>query len=304
MAYLGTKPANQVIDSTLIADGTVTTADLANGAVSPAKLSTGAPTWDTSSNVGIGTGTTTGGNTILDLKKTGTEYGCNIRFQNNYNTSTYVGLAGDATGDVIFYNGAASNNIFYTNATERMRIDSSGNLLIGTTAPVYGIEKVSIVYDNSSKVGTTYYCASGTYTWAAINFLNAGTSQVGYIYPNSTSTQYSTSSDYRLKENITPMTGALNTVAQLKPCTYVWKLTGETSQGFIAHELQEVVPECVSGEKDAVEVYVDKDGVEQTRPKYQGIDTSFLVATLTAAIQELKAIVDAQAERIAALEQA
>jgi len=81
------------------------------------------------------------------------------------------------------------------------------------------------------------------------------------------------------------MTGALATVSALKPVTYKWKSTGETSQGFIAHELQAVVPDCVTGEKDAIDV--------EGKPVYQGIDTSFLVATLTAAIQELKAEFDA-----------
>jgi hypothetical protein len=90
------------------------------------------------------------------------------------------------------------------------------------------------------------------------------------------------------------MTDALATVAALKPVTYNWKVDGSASQGFIAHELQAVVPDCVTGEKDAVD--------DEGKPVYQGIDTSFLVATLTASIQELKAIVDAQAARIAALE--
>jgi hypothetical protein len=116
-------------------------------------------------------------------------------------------------------------------------------------------------------------------------------SQVGSITYSNTATAYNTSSDYRLKENIAPMTGALIIVSALKPVTYTWKADGSSSQGFIAHELQEVCPEAVSGEKDAVETYVDKDGVEQTRPVYQGIDTSFLVATLTAAIQEQQVII-------------
>jgi len=79
------------------------------------------------------------------------------------------------------------------------------------------------------------------------------------------------------------MTGALAKVALLKPVTYKWNCDGSDSQGFIAHELAEVVPDCVSGEKDAV----DADG----NPKYQGIDTSFLVATLTSAIQEQQALI-------------
>jgi hypothetical protein len=80
-------------------------------------------------------------------------------------------------------------------------------------------------------------------------------------------------------------------VALLKPVhIQVEYQSGSSSQGFIAHELQEVVPDCVNGEKDAVETYTDEDGNEQTRPKYQGVDTSFLVATLTAAIQEQQAL--------------
>jgi hypothetical protein len=90
------------------------------------------------------------------------------------------------------------------------------------------------------------------------------------------------------------MVGALDTVAALKPVTYKWKVDGSDGQGFIAHELQEVVPDCVSGEKDAI----DKEG----NPQHQGIDTSFLVATLTAAIQEQQALITSLTARITALE--
>jgi hypothetical protein len=130
-----------------------------------------------------------------------------------------------------------------------------------------------------------------------INFYstNSGTTSIGNITnAGGTNTQYNTSSDYRLKENIAPMVGSLAKVQLLKPCTYKWKSTGAAGQGFIAHELQEVVPDAVSGEKDAVD---SEGGIVA-----QGIDTSYLVATLTAAIQELNAKVDAQAVRIAELE--
>jgi hypothetical protein len=80
------------------------------------------------------------------------------------------------------------------------------------------------------------------------------------------------------------MQDALAVIAQLNPVTYTWKADGSDGQGFIAHELQAVVPDCVSGEKDAV----DAEG----NPQYQGVDTSFLVATLVKAVQELKAEVD------------
>ena len=127
-------------------------------------------------------------------------------------------------------------------------------------------------------------------------FVNSAGNSAGSINHNGTTTvSYGTSSDYRMKENVQPMTGALNKVALLKPVTYKWKeeFGGEEGQGFIAHELQEVCPLAVTGEKDAV----NEDG----SIKPQGIDTSFLVATLTAAIQELKAINDQQAQTITAL---
>lgn len=110
-------------------------------------------------------------------------------------------------------------------------------------------------------------------------------STIGSIVINSTNVAYNTTSDYRLKENVQPLTGALARVALLKPCTYTWKSNGETSEGFIAHELQEVVPLAVSGVKDALD--------EEGKIKPQGVDTSFLVATLTAAIQELTARLEA-----------
>jgi hypothetical protein len=191
--------------------------------------------------------------------------------------------------------------------TERMRIDSSGALLVGVTVSA-GAGGVSIIPAGAAGTGNILFNRINTASTSfPLDFRNGG-STVGYISYTNTAVAYVTSSDYRLKENIAPMTGALATVSALKPVTYNWKVDGSASQGFIAHELAEVCPDAVTGEKDAV----DADG----KPVYQGIDTSFLVATLTAAIQELKSdldstktllanaisTVDAQAARIAALE--
>jgi hypothetical protein len=196
-----------------------------------------------------------------------------------------------------------------TAGATRMVIDSSGNLLVGTTnSTLYnqgaGVTGLKLSGTNSQMASTgTMLDLNNTSGGGinAVNFWYRG-SAVGNILTGTSSTAYNTSSDYRLKEDVQPMIGALAKVAALKPCTYKWKSTGDASQGFIAHELQAVVPECVSGEKDAVETYTDEDGVEQTRPNYQGIDTSFLVATLTAAIQEQQAIITALTARVEALE--
>ena len=173
-------------------------------------------------------------------------------------------------------------------SAERMRIQSGGNVLIGcTTNPTASV--------SGKEINSSYYQSScGTTTTSFIHFyFTNGNGNIGTITTSGSTTTYGSPSDYRLKENIAPMTGALATVSQLNPVTYKWKVDGSDGQGFIAHELQAVVPDCVSGEKDAVN--------ENGDIKPQNIDTSFLVATLTAAIQELKAINDTQAATIAAL---
>jgi hypothetical protein len=175
--------------------------------------------------------------------------------------------------------------IVNTNNTERARITSGGELLVGTTT-AEGANGITLRGDNCVQNTDT---ASPT-LWS---FRYSGT-QVGSITRTTTATAYNTSSDYRLKENIQPMTGALAKVTALKPCTYKWKADGSYGEGFIAHELAEVVPQCVTGEKDAV----DAEG----NPQYQGIDTSFLVATLTAAIQEQQTLITSLTARVALLE--
>ena len=205
--------------------------------------------------------------------------------------------AADNQGQIIYRNNGDSME-FGVNGAERMRIDSGGRLLLNQTAN-NGTALLQMICPVSTDGILIQIGTNGT---NAMSFLNAGgAANVGSIAVNLASTAYNTSSDYRLKENIAPMTGALATISALKPVTYTWKADGSDGQGFIAHELQEVVPDAVTGEKDAVETYTDKDGNEQTRIKPQGVDTSFLVATLTSAIQELKAIVDAQAIEIAEL---
>ena len=210
---------------------------------------------------------------------------CELHFRNSSDSSSLVRFSTE--------NG--NNLSISTGGTERARIDSSGNLLVGQTSQaVAGFSSGKIVTSvstqafvglASSSSGAVFCATTPTDGYPAYFYNSTTSTAVCYIRLAASSTTYATSSDYRLKENIAPMTGALTKVAQLKPCTYTWKVDGASGQGFIAHELAEVVPECVVGEKDAV----DEDG----NPKYQGIDTSFLVATLTAAIQELKAEFDA-----------
>ena len=205
---------------------------------------------------------------------------------------------------------ASGGLIFQTsNGSDAGRFDSSGNLLVGTTSQI-GAGRIS---STSTEIGGSFRttATAGNYSSLylsrngndghAVEFNWNSTTQVGTIGITSTTTSYNTSSDYRLKNTIAPMTGALAKVALLKPVTYKWNADGSDAEGFIAHELAEVCPHAVSGEKDGV----DEDG----NPRYQGIDTSFLVATLTSALQELSTLITAQqstiqslTERITALE--
>ena len=172
-----------------------------------------------------------------------------------------------------------------TGGSERIRITSAGELLVGTTSVIQS-GMLSVAGIISSQTAGAGFSANLT-TSSGDQFYfrtNSGANLAGYITcPTASTTSYLSVSDYRLKENVTPMVGALAKVAQLKPVTYTWKTDNCQGQGFIAHELQAVVPGCVVGEKDAVD--------DKGKPKYQGVDTSFLVATLVAAIQEQQALI-------------
>jgi hypothetical protein len=244
---------------------------------------------DSSGNVGIGTSTITQKLTVVDTNpvtanfKSDSTSGAGIYLDNSGRSSGYK--FGILVGNIA--NGVFSIKDETNNAT-RMCIDSSGNLLVGTTgASPFDSCKVAV---DASAEGFRIRSGAGQ----PFRFLAAGTSTtVGSITTTGSSTSYSTSSDYRLKENIQPMQNALGVVAQLNPVTYRWKADGSDGQGFIAHELQAVVPDCVTGEKDAV----DAEG----EPVYQGIDTSFLVATLTKAIQEQQEQINQLKAEVAAL---
>ena len=196
----------------------------------------------------------------------------------------------------------ANNNIVLSDGdgNPRLAYISANNAWSTGTFP---ISSTVSHFDFTGTYGT-YGCTYTTGQYPIHNIYSGGATEkflqfrwnnstVGEITTNGSTTSYVTSSDYRLKENIQRMTGALEKVAQLNPVTYNWKADGSEGQGFIAHELQAVVPDCVSGEKDAV----DADG----KPVHQGIDTSFLVATLTAAIQELKSELDSVKTELATL---
>jgi len=251
---------------------------------------------DSNGNVGIGNtipGSFDASANRLVVGNGSANQGISIYGSSTANLFFAKGTAGsDPYVGFINYTFATDHMAFYTaGANERMRINSSGNLLVGTTSS-YGGERFTLDFTGSAQRGMVVRNTTST-TQDSVAFI-VNSTFVGWISASTTATSYNSISDYRLKENVVPMTGALAKVAQLKPVTYKWKTDGSDGQGFIAHELAEVCPSAVSGYKDAVD--------ENGKIKPQGVDTSFLVATLTAAIQEQQALIESLTTRLTTLE--
>jgi hypothetical protein len=189
-----------------------------------------------------------------------------------------------ATAPIVFNTGDASNSGV---SAERMRIDSSGNLLVGTTIPDPTGDAFS--FQPANKYGT-YSHITGTSTGTGyVYFRYAGTS-IGSIAQNgTTAVLYNTTSDYRLKTDVTPLANGLSTIQALNPVSFTW-VDGRPDDGFLAHELQTVIPNCVTGEKDAV----NEDGT----PKYQQMDNSGVIPFLVKAIQEQQALITIMQDRL------
>jgi len=228
-----------------------------------------------------------------------------------YNGSAYTSSASfRAVADGAF---SGSNNKSYitlntaqagTSVVESFRWTAEGDYYVGTTSSNLGTGNSTLVGHTLQANGrATHSCSgqsalvvnrlSGSGSVVAVAFLKDGNG-VGNIYVDSTSTTYATSSDYRLKMDVTPMTGALTLVKRMRPVDYLWVNGRKPGSGFLAHELQEVFPDAVTGAKDAV----DANG----EPDYQSVDYSKLVPTLVAAMQEQQAIIDSLKVRLAKLE--
>ena len=236
-----------------------------------------------SGNVGIGTTTP---DSALEVSVAGQ---ANMKLTNS-STSSELRFIADSS---VCYVQTQTNHplAFATNnGSEAMRV-SGTSLVIGATS-AYG-------------VGTTFAQQGSNGTLAVFNqnYGNGFTSHqfryngsaVGSITISTSGTSYNTSSDHRLKENVTDITGATDRLKQLNPVRFNFIVDPDTTvDGFLAHEVQDIVPEAITGTKDAV----DDDG----NAVYQGIDQSKLVPLLVATIQEQQAAIEALTARVTALE--
>jgi hypothetical protein len=255
---------------------------------------------DSSGNVGIGTSSPSSKLTV-----NGASGALNFNLANvgGFGTLATFGVLNIGT-DNSSYIGSVSNNpfLFYTNNTERARIDTSGNLLVGTTS-------VGNANNNGISLSVGDGCVrpnhvNGTPTGYAYMQFGYNASSIGSITQNGTTgVLYNLTSDYRLKNDQQPLTGAKEFVMALQPKKWQWWDGSGEGVGFIAHEFMEVAKYSGHGEKDAV----DADG----NPIYQTIQpsSSEVMANLVSLIQEQQALItqlqsdlSALVTRISALE--
>ena len=197
---------------------------------------------DSSGNVGIGTSSPS---YALDVAASVAQVGNSTdAFVQYKSTAGNWHVGANSANAYVVYSGT------YGSGTERMRIDSFGNVRIGNTTPDSTASRVSIEAAGANYAALITQTSSDGY-YAGI-FYNAAGSAKGYIYTTATATSYSTSSDYRLKTDVQPMTGATATFKLLKPVNFEWIADGTRVDGFLAHELQEVIPAAATGSKDAM----------------------------------------------------
>ena len=177
--------------------------------------------------------------------------------------------------------GGDSSLSFMTNlsgtTSERMRITSEGYILLGTQGLPDGTSVYGSAFIPSSVNRTILSQASSSTAASTLQVYRNPNGMVGSISMTNSTTAYNTTSDYRLKEDLQGFAG-LDMVSKIPVYDFKWKLDESRSYGVMAHELQEVLPDAVSGEKDAEEM--------------QGVDYSKIVPLLVKSIQELKAEVD------------
>ena len=202
---------------------------------------------------------------------------------------------------------------FGTNGPEKMRINSDGNVFIqgGTTVVNPGFGNNSDPGNffahtgyamHSRDNGTALFIARNDSTGSLVSFNYNGGGQIADITTNGSSVSYGTGSDYRLKENITTLTNAIKRLKNLKPSRFNFLTTPSITQdGFIAHEVQEVVPEAVTGVKDEVRTEDGDMGEKTGDPVMQSLDVAKLVPLLTAGLQEAISKIELLETEVAAL---
>lgn len=226
------------------------------------------------------------------------------------------------SGSMLFNVGSSQRHVFLRNNVEVGRIETDNTLRTFAGAK-FGTASIFVDMSAASTTGSMSLAQSITTSSSRMNFSN-GNGLVGSIVTNGSATAYNTTSDWRLKYNVAPMTTVTYDMSKLaglgahwvklmalRPVTYNWIADDKPARGFIAHEFQEVYPDAVTGKKDETEVVdvletqesvdpktgsVTRQEVkvgEKTVPKYQTLDNSFAIPDIVACLQDLRAELDA-----------
>ena len=198
-----------------------------------------------------------------------------LDIQSGGTTKMTVGSTVDLQGNELVLDADADTSI-HADTDDQIDIKCGGTDRLS----VNGSGHVTYTFDASTGSGIIMNDTNSSSSSLNIQFFTRNSSEVGKIVTTNSSTSYSTSSDYRLKENVTYTFDGTTRLKQLKPCRFNFKVDADkTVDGFIAHEVSSIVPEAISGEKDGEEM--------------QGIDQSKLVPLLVKTIQELEARITA-----------
>ena len=211
----------------------------------------------------------------------------------SYKHSAEATLLSMGAGNQIFYRAASGTADAHITWVETMRT-TSGALGIGTTTPTANNVKRLYLTGGESVMAVRNTSATDASQRVQIEFFDNGGTRRGYISSSNASTVFSTSSDYRLKEVLEPLPNGLDRLNQLKPVKFKWTDSGHIQEGFIAHEAQEVFPDAIGGEKDAVK--------EDGSLDLQTMDYGRITPLLVKAIQEQQTIIEDLKARIETLE--
>ncbi len=269
----------------------------------------------------------------LIIENTG-NVGMTIQSANDGVGNVYFGDVANGSVGRVSYDHSSNSMSFNTNASERMQIESDGTVMIpnaGDNGKIlleggFSNPQIGIIGPTTSNTNKMYF--------------SNGNGTVGSIATNGSATSFNTSSDHRLKENVNYDFDATTRLKQLKPARFNFKTNANTTvDGFIAHEVETIIPEAISGEKDAMipevlykdeVLYTAEDDLpegtsigdvktpadnlpegknfgdikEIAKPNYQGIDQSKLVPLLTKALQEAITKIETLETKVTALENA
>ena len=248
-------------------------------------------TVDSSGNLGIGT-------TSPSFKLTVSSAENNLFLKQDSGDHGYILDVNQGDGSLAFNRRLSGSN------TERMRIDSSGNIIVDSSSSFTAISQITSTHDGTRFGLGIHNTNVGGGNQIAIRFVR-NSSDVGSISTTASATHFNTSSDYRLKENAVAIPDGITRLKTLKPYRFNWKSDSSTIvDGFFAHEVT-AVPEAISGTKDAVATEDEPlKSIKKGDPIYQSIDQSKLVPLLTAALQEAIAKIEVLETKVAALEAA